>query len=217
MENKKITIVGFGDSLTYGYGVLEDVAYPYRLSMDLPQIFPQIQWDIINSGINGQTTREGLHRLPMSVLKRKPQIVLILFGSNDSALNEGQYRTPYEYEKNLRQIIESILSLSTGNPVFSGRSIPVLMTPPSMVDTDFYPFTTNDRLEHFGEIVKKLAAEYGLPLIDLFSAYQEIKEKADYEACFQYDGIHLSPRGYDILYRLVLTEIKHILTKTKEV
>lgn len=217
MEHKKITIVGFGDSLTYGYGVLEDVAYPYRLSMDLPRIYPQIQWDIINSGINGHTTREGLHRLPMSVLRRKPQLVLILFGSNDSALNEGQYRTPYEYEQNLRQMLEAILSLSTGNPVFGGRSIPVLMTPPSMVDTDFYPFTTNDRLERYGEIVKKLAAEYGLPLIDLFSAYMQVTDQSDYEACFQYDGVHLSNKGYEILYRLVLTEIKHILTETKEV
>lgn len=87
----------------------------------------------------------------------------------------------------------------------------ILMTPPSMVDTEFYPFTTNDRLELYGEIVKKLAQEYDLPLIDLFAAYQSIKNKADYEACFQYDGVHLSNAGYEILYNLILDTIKNIM------
>lgn len=211
MENRKITIVGFGDSLTYGYGVLENIAYPYRLSMDLPQIYPQYQWEVINSGINGHTTREGLSRLNMSVLRRKPQIVLILFGSNDTALNEGQYRTPFEFEQNMRRMINEILAVSTENPILDGKILPILMTPPSMVDTDFFPFTTNARLEYYGEIVKKIAADYGLPLIDLFSAYTKIQDKADYEACFQYDGVHLSNKGYDILYRHILNTIKKVI------
>lgn len=211
MANTEMKIVCFGDSLTYGYGVLEHIAYPYRLARDLPEKYPQYIWEIRNSGINGHTTREALIRLQGSVLQHKPQMVFILFGSNDSALNEGQYRTPYEYEQNLRQIITQILALSTGSTFHNGVPLIVLMTPPSMVDTDFYPFTTNDRLELYGEIVKKLAQEYDLPLIDLFAAYQSIKNKADYEACFQYDGMHLSNTGYEILYNLILDTIEHIM------
>ena len=60
-------------------------------------------------------------------------------------------------------------------------------------------------------IVKKLAQEYDLPLIDLFAAYQSIKNKADYEACFQYDGVHLSNAGYEILYNLILDTIENIM------
>lgn len=211
MTNTEMKIVCFGDSLTYGYGVLEHIAYPYRLAKDLPEKYPQYSWEIRNSGINGHTTREGLIRLRGSVLQHKPQMVFILFGSNDSALNEGQYRTPYEYEQNLRKILTEIFSLPTGSPFHDGTPLVILMTPPSMVDTDFYPFTTNDRLELYGEIVKKLAQEYDLPLIDLFAAYQSIKNKADYEACFQYDGVHLSNAGYEILYNLILDTIKNIM------
>ena len=166
MTNTEMKIVCFGDSLTYGYGVLEHIAYPYRLAKDLPEKYPQYSWEIRNSGINGHTTREALIRLRGSVLQHKPQMVFILFGSNDSALNEGQYRTPYEYEQNLRKILTEIFALPTGNSFHDGTPLVILMTPPSMVDTDFYPFTTNDRLELYGEIVKKLAQEYDLPLID---------------------------------------------------
>ena len=211
MTNTEMKIVCFGDSLTYGYGVLEHIAYPYRLAKDLPEKYPQYSWEIRNSGINGHTTREALIRLRGSVLQHKPQMVFILFGSNDSALNEGQYRTPYEYEQNLRKILTEIFALPTVNSFHDGTPLVILMTPPSMVDTDFYPFTTNDRLELYGEIVKKLAQEYDLPLIDLFAAYQSIKNKADYEACFQYDGVHLSNAGYEILYDLILDTIENIM------
>ena len=37
MANTEMKIVCFGDSLTYGYGVLEHIAYPYYLSKELPK------------------------------------------------------------------------------------------------------------------------------------------------------------------------------------
>ena len=57
MTNTEMKIVCFGDSLTYGYGVLEHIAYPYRLAKDLPEKYPQYSWEIRNSGINGQIGR----------------------------------------------------------------------------------------------------------------------------------------------------------------
>lgn len=211
MQDTEIKIVCFGDSLTYGYGVLENIAFPYRLSQDLPKRYPKYTFSVINSGINGQTTREALQRLQGSILGRKPQIVLILFGANDCALNEDQYRTPYEFEKNMRQILDAILSLSTQHKFHSGKTLPILLTPPSMVDTDFYPFTTNDRLEAYGGIVQKLAQEYQLPCIDLFAQYQKIKDPKAYEDCFQFDGVHLSNQGYDILYACLQETLYAIL------
>ena len=91
----------------------------------------------------------------------KPHLTVILLGSNDSALNEGQYRTPWEYEHNMMFILERLLAEKHGDSAFhSGVCLPVLVTPPPVVDTDFYPFTTTDRIEKYGEIVKKLAKGY---------------------------------------------------------
>ena len=46
MTNTEMKIVCFGDSLTYGYGVLEHIAYPYRLAKDLPEKYPQYSWAV---------------------------------------------------------------------------------------------------------------------------------------------------------------------------
>ena len=102
------TIVAFGDSITFGYGVSKKCTYTRRLESFLPQCYPSVNWKIENSGVNGDTTREALERIQKDVLDYHPNIVFILFGSNDSCLLEDQYRTPYEYEKNLCSIVEQI-------------------------------------------------------------------------------------------------------------
>ncbi len=211
MEKNTIRMIAFGDSLTYGYGVSESVAYPHRLALDLTNQYPHLSFEVINSGINGHTTREALSRLSSSVLCRKPQIVLIWFGSNDSALNEGQYRTPYEYEKNLRQILTEIFALSTEHSFANGKTVAILLTPPPMVEDDFFPFTTNDRLEKYRDIVKALSQEYQLYCIDLFAIYQSITDPTAYASCFQSDGLHLSNHGYDIAYAHILKTIQQVM------
>ena len=207
---KEFRLVALGDSLTYGYGVLSHVAFPSRLAAELPEKRPEIGWKVYNRGINGETTREAKLRLEGGVLRLKPHICTILLGSNDSALNEGQYRTPWEYEMNLRFIIEQLMASKHGDEFNGGFCLPVLITPPPVVDTDFYPFTTTDRLELFRNIVLKLAEEYKLPVVDVFKAFTEIHEKDGfdaYDALFQFDGVHWSNHGYDVFYPLLEKKI----------
>lgn len=211
---KQCTIVAFGDSLTYGYGVLNHIAYPARLARELPLRRPAITWNIYNSGINGETTREALQRIEQSVLRCWPQIVIVLLGSNDSALNEGQYRTPWEYEQNMSRMLEQILSAKQPEPDFhSGYSLPLLLTPPPVVDTDFYPFTTNNRVALYKDIVLKLSQSYCCPVVDLFSAFlAQQANRQQYESLFQFDGVHLSNAGYDLLYGLLEEKILEIVS-----
>ena len=82
---KEFRLVAFGDSLTYGYGVLSHIAYPSRLARELPEKNPQLRWKVYNRGINGETTREAKERLESQVLWVKPHLTVILLGSNDSA------------------------------------------------------------------------------------------------------------------------------------
>lgn len=213
---KELRLVALGDSLTYGYGVLSHVSFPARLAEELPKKLGDIHWKIYNQGINGETTREARLRLKSSVLRLKPHICTILLGSNDSALNEGQYRTPWEYEKNLRCIISELLAEKHGDALGGGFCLPILITPPPVVDTDFYPFTTTDRLAFFADIVRKLATEYHLPLVDVFQTFTDIQKNqgfAAYESLFQFDGVHWSNHGYDVFYPLLE---KTLLTLIKE-
>lgn len=199
---KSITFVGFGDSLTYGYGVTEGVSFMDKLTAALPEAFPDINWKIINSGINGHTTREGLSRIKPDVLDYNPDIITILFGSNDSALNEYQHRAIFEFEENLKAITETILKNTSAQIIF--------ITPPPLIEDELFPFTTNKAIKEYSEVIKKTACNFGCRLTDFNSILLDTA-KNGLEPYLQYDGLHLSGKGYDVIFKLIFNEIKDII------
>ena len=74
--NKQQSILAFGDSLTYGYGAEETQSYPAQLSQLL-------NLTIINAGINGETSEQGLNRLAGLLEEHQPQLLLLCHGAND--------------------------------------------------------------------------------------------------------------------------------------
>lgn len=90
------TIVAFGDSLIKGIGASEDGGFVYLLS-------EEIGWPIINLGVPGNTSKQGLDRIH-DVLKERPGIAMVLFGGNDYL-----HSVPIEETfNNLETIVEKI-------------------------------------------------------------------------------------------------------------
>ena len=94
--NNNTDIVAFGDSLTYGYGAERNESYPAYLSK-------MIGRDIINLGINGDTSAMGLARVN-EIRKYKPYMVLVEFSANDFFRRIPKTQT----EKNLMEIVKEI-------------------------------------------------------------------------------------------------------------
>jgi len=90
-------IICFGDSLTYGTGAARDKSYPAQLS-------EMIEHPVINTGIPGNTTADGLKRLESDVLERSPRMVLITLGGNDMK-NGIDKKIAFA---NLKKIVEAI-------------------------------------------------------------------------------------------------------------
>ncbi len=90
-------IICFGDSLTYGTGAPSNKSYPARLSEMIGQ-------PVINAGIPGNTTADGLKRLESDVLERSPRMVLMTLGGND--MKNGIDRAIAF--ANLKKIVEAI-------------------------------------------------------------------------------------------------------------
>jgi len=90
-------IICFGDSLTYGTGAARNKSYPAQLSEMIGQ-------PVINAGIPGNTTADGLKRLEADVLERSPRMVLITLGGNDMK-NGIDKKIAF---KNLKNIVEAI-------------------------------------------------------------------------------------------------------------
>jgi len=67
------TILAFGDSITYGYGVHTSQSYPSVLASLLNR-------KVINAGVNGDTSEDGLSRLPNLLQDTSIKLILLCFG-----------------------------------------------------------------------------------------------------------------------------------------
>lgn len=75
------TILVFGDSLSAGYGIRQDAAWPSLLEKRLRE--NRFDYSVANASISGETTSGGRVRLAGVLDKESPDIVVIALGSND--------------------------------------------------------------------------------------------------------------------------------------
>ncbi len=100
-QDARPLLVCFGDSLTAGYGTDPGESYPEVLQKLLDR--DGYSYRVLNSGISGNTTKDGVERLGR-VIAKHPQIVVVEFGGND-----GLRGLPIEQtQANLSQIIETL-------------------------------------------------------------------------------------------------------------
>jgi len=155
-------IICFGDSLTYGTGAAQNKSYPAQLSAMIDQ-------PVINAGIPGNTTADGLERLETDVLEKSPRIVLITLGGND--LKNGVHKDVAFM--NLKTIIEAIQA-EGGLVVLGGVKFLILD-------------------KGYGEMYKKLAKETDIILIPNILGGLIGKDK------YMSDPIHPNGAGYEIM------------------
>jgi acyl-CoA thioesterase-1 len=81
ISSAQSTILVFGDSLSAGYGIPREAAWPSLLQDELKRTHPH--YKVINASISGETTSGGLRRLPATLKDHHPIIVIIELGAND--------------------------------------------------------------------------------------------------------------------------------------
>ena len=155
-------ILAFGDSLTHGTGASRDSAYPAVLSQLTGHT-------VVNAGVPGETTAEGLARLPEVLSETQPRIVLLCLGGNDMLRRHDTNNT----ESNLRQMIETIRASGAG-VVLIGVPQPALFSGPPA----FY---------------EKLADEFDLPYEG--EIFDEVLKTPRLKA----DAVHANAEGYKVV------------------
>ncbi len=185
------TLVCFGDSHT----AMEESLDGYE------KLTPRLRnnlkdWTIVNSGISGETTRAALARLQDDVLRHSPDLVTILFGSNDAS--EHRRINMQEFERNLEIMIDRITAEKT-----------IIISPPPIIDSN-QKKRSNKELQKYAEAVRKIASKRGCHFIDLWTYFTKNNL---YEKMLAQDGLHFNERAYLFLSELILDEVKSIYVK----
>ena len=181
VSEQPMTIVCLGDSVTgVYYHTGGHRAYPEMLELALKAAHPKAIAKVINAGISGNTTRDGLNRLDSDVLKHKPDVVTISFGLNDMV------RVPIEeYRSNLEQLIDRCREQ---------KSQVVLCTPNAVINTDGRPIT---KLVEYCEVLRAVGRDKNVPVCDQYVAGEELKQRAPWTwRLTMSDAIHPNMDGH---------------------
>lgn len=115
-------IVFFGDSITAGYGLDPEAAYPALLQEKIDA--RQLPYAVVNAGVSGDTTAAGLRRINWVLRGSQPDIVVVALGGND-----GLRGLPVEQTReNLSKIIDRIRDIRPGCKILlAGMRMPESM------------------------------------------------------------------------------------------
>ena len=80
-EGERRTILFFGDSLTAGYGLDEERAFPTVVQARIDSL--GMPFEVVNAGLSGETSSGGLRRIEW-LLRRKVDVLVLELGANDA-------------------------------------------------------------------------------------------------------------------------------------
>ena len=162
MLKKDALILAFGDSLTAGFGARSGSSYPDFLSQ-------KTGFKIINAGVSGEESDEGLERLEM-FLEHKPDLVILCHGGNDIL----RRRSMVALKNNLLKMVEMIEN--------SGAKL-ILVGVPNFGLTGFSAHTL------YGEVAKEKKLIYEDEVLSYIEGEDSLKS----------DFIHPNEKGYEMM------------------
>ncbi len=180
-----IRILVFGDSLTAGYGVQENEAFPARLQAAMTAAGRDVV--IENAGVSGDTSAGGLARLDWALGGDKPDLIIVELGANDGLRG----LPPTQTESNLDAILTRLKQ----------ENIPILLAgmlaPPNM---------GKEYGQEFNAIYPRLAQKHSVSLYPFF-----LDGVIGHPDLLQRDGLHPTPAGVDVVVSKIMPVIDRML------
>ncbi|MGM0533881.1 MAG: arylesterase [Campylobacterota bacterium] len=176
------TVLFLGDSLTEGLGVSKEQAYPH-LVKDLIESKLDKKITVINGGVSGSTTSDGLARLQW-YLKKQPSLVFVALGANDGLRGLDLDKSQKNLEKIIRQAQKSGAKV-----LLAGMLIPPNYGP--------------EYTQRFKKMYTNIQEKYNLKSMPFL--LEDIAGKKEYN---QKDGIHPNAKGHTVIAKKVFEFIK---------
>ncbi|MBI6872807.1 GDSL-type esterase/lipase family protein [Clostridium aciditolerans] len=190
-------LVCIGDSLTYGYAI-------FRKDCWVELIRNKLNIDVINRGVNGDTTAGMLSRSYQDIIQSTPTHVIIMGGSNDFIAN----RALHLVQENIEQLV---------NEAIENNIVPILGIEPPIDKvlaqrkwTDAVDYDQiNSTLSNYRNWIIEFAKENGINYIDFHGCFLEMLKDKDPREMYV-DGLHPTPYGHTIMANCVIELLKNI-------
>ncbi|MSR17019.1 MAG: arylesterase [Methylococcaceae bacterium] len=179
----RILIVG--DSISAGFGLDNGQEWAALLQKKLQA--EQLNYQVVNASISGDTTAGGLARIEKLLVENKPQWVLIELGANDGLRG----LSPKEMKKNLAQSI--LLSQKTGAKVL-------------LLEVKIPPNYGKRYLDEFSAVYSQLSTELDVPFVPSI-----MEDVALHKELMQKDLLHPNALAQPLLLNKIWQTLKSLL------
>jgi len=208
MPQKKKRVIFFGDSITQ-QGV-EPGGYIMRIDTMCRLENKSSQYEFVGAGIGGNKVYDLYLRMDSDVLAKSPDIVVIYIGVNDvwHKVSYGTGTDPDKFERFYNAIIRRLRD----------KKISVILCTPAVIGekTDFTNQQDGD-LNKYSAIIRELAKQNSLPLVDLRQKFIEYNKQNNSEnkeqGILTRDRVHLNAKGNQLVADEMWKTIKGLPVK----
>jgi lysophospholipase L1-like esterase len=184
-----VKLICFGDSLTFGYGVKREYNWVEILKLKL-------KVEVLNKGINGDTTAGMLSRSYKDIIENSPTHAIIMGGTNDFLAG-----------RNVSNVVDNIYMLI--EECETNNIIPILAIQPPILSemAEIYWAkgityeVVNEKIKNYRKTLVDYASNKNISIIDFYTTFQ-IEYSNKLNQLF-IDGIHPTKNGHKIMADLI--------------
>jgi acyl-CoA thioesterase-1 len=187
-DEQPVKVVVLGDSLSAGYGLPADEAFPAKLAQALKA--KGVAVSVANAGVSGDTASGGLGRLDWSV-PEGTEAVIVELGANDALRGIDPKLTQSEIESILNKLAARHISV-----LLAGMKAPRNMGP--------------DYVKSFDAIYPALASNHAVVFYPFFLDGVAIDPKLN-----QGDDLHPNAAGVDVIVARIMPWVEELVTAAR--
>lgn len=181
---RQVIYVAFGDSVTQGcmeHGIIEhDQVYHNLLKRRIEQRYPKTVFNVINSGVSGDTVVNSRERWQRDMLIYNPDLVTIGFGVND--VHQGEEGLPL-YIQSIRELINNVRNQTEADILLLTPNMMMKHTNPYIHENERH-FTSNflrtakaGSLQMYTEALRAFVKEEAIPYVDVYSLWEHMEQQ----------------------------------------
>ena len=190
-NGESVVLVFFGDSVTHGEfeftnGYKESVQRPelvfHKLLSDRIKAEFGTEVTVINAGIGGNFSDDGLARIQTDVLDKKPDFCCVMFGTNDVTNARKGQEALDKYAQNMKEIISKL----------QAQNIEVVLMTPGMlcsrgvkgfkggwwfIHKYYESLQKGGKMDQYVDAMRKVAKEMDVPVADAYAEWKALEKK----------------------------------------